>query len=1701
MRERGRRGVRDGGLQPRAGDGPGRRRRLRRRGVHQPRPRPPRLPRRRRGLLRGQGRALHARAGPARPGQRRRRVRPPAGSTRPTIPIAHVLGRRAPTPTGGRRRRARPRRGSTFTVLGPDGRQVAAGVPLAGDFNVANALAAIAALAEAGFDAAAVAAGIAARPAGARPAGAGRRRAGLPRGRRLRAQARRRRGRAEHAAPAHRGPADHRDRRRRRPGPGQAPADGRDRGPARRRARRHRRQPAHRGPGRDPRRVLAGAATAAAPRCVEIGDRRDGDPRRRCAAPAPATSCWSPARATRQDRRSGAWCTRSTTARSSARSSRRVADDPDDPGRDRRRRRRTSSHGDPATVVDRCRPSSTPARSSRAGSSSPRRRARRRPRLRRRRSRRARPPCSAAGRPACPPSWSTTRSPRSGTLARDVRRPAARPDGRRRSPARQGKTSTKDLLAQVLGRGGPTVATAGTFNNEIGVPLTVLRATRDTRYLVVEMGARGVGHIAYLCGDRPPDGRRRAQRRHRPHRRVRQPEDIARQGRARRGAARRRRRRAQRRRPCVAAMARAHGRPGVITFGEPAADVRVARRRRSTTSGGRRFALASRPAHRHRVSARASRGAPGRERGRGRRVALAVGLAARRVADALSAAEPGRRWRMEVHERADGRARSINDAYNANPDIMRAALEDAGRRSGGARPGRTVAVLGEMRELGDARHRPSTHAIGRLAAAARRRRSSSWSASGAPDRRRRRREVVDWGGDGRARRRARRGSRVVAREVAAGDVVLVKASRAAAWSRSRPLLDEATADEDGRGREPMRAILLGGRPRAARHPARHPRARSRSCAKQGYGQPIRDDGPTTHHTKRGTPTMGGLVIILAVVLGYFAAKLHHPGPAVGLGPAAAVPVRRARPGRLPGRLHQDRQAAQPRPAEQGQDDRPDRGRARRSGSRAVAVRSRTTAASTPASQQSPSSATSRLELPASSWSLLIWVIVAGTSNAVNLTDGLDGLATGASMMVFGAYTLVDIWQNNQSCAISPTAALLRGARPARPGGRRGRDHRRLLRLPVVERLAGRRSSWATPARCRSAARSPGFAIMTRTELLLVVLGGLFVDHHAVGDPPGRLLQGHQGQTHLPDGAAPPPLRDARLGGGHHRDPVLDHHRPLRRRRPRDLLRRVGRRRLDEHPSRTLAAGRRLAGTASARSSPASACPASPPPTPCTHLGASRHRARRADAERQGREGRSCSRSSAPTSASGEGATATLPDDVDLLVTSPGLAARPPAAARRPPARGVPVWGEVELAWRLRDPSHAAPWLGVTGTNGKTTTVQMLDAILRAAGLRSVAAGNVGLPLVEAVMDPEPYDVLAVELSSFQLHYTDSMSARVRRGAQRRPGPPRLARRPRMADYAADKGRIYERRPARLRLQRRRPGDRARWSARPTSSRAPGRSASPWACPRSGWSAWSTTSSPTAPSSRSGDTSAAELCTLADLASPAPHNRRQRARRGRAGPRPRRPAGGGPRRAARLPARRPPDRGRSPRSTGSPRSTTPRPPTRTPRSPRCTATTPSSGSPAGWPRAPGSTSWCRPSRGRLRGVVLLGADRRVIAEALSRHAPDVPVIEVAGGETEAEHDPWSASWRRRPTLARPGDTVLLAPGCASMDMFADYAARGDAFAEAVRRLDGTRLTTEGRATHRDDRPWRPRPADRAGAPAAPRRSLGWFAALRGPSTGR
>ena len=156
-----------------------------------------------------------------------------------------------------------------------------------------------------------------------------------------------------------------------------------------------------------------------------------------------------------------------------------------------------------------------------------------------------------------------------------------------------------------------------------------------------------------------------------------------------------------------------------------------------------------------------------------------------------------------------------------------------------------------------------------------------------------------------------------------------------------------------------------------------------------------------------------------------------------------------------------------------------------------------------------------------------------------------------------------------------------------------------------------------------------------------------------------------------------------------------------------------------------------------------------------------------------------------------GGNRSLPPGTDVVVTSPAWRPSDPMLESALSA-GVPVWGEVELAWRLRGDT---PWLCLTGTNGKTTTVQMLASILTAAGLRTAAVGNVGMPVTEAVMDPQRYDVLAVELSSFQLHWTSTMSAHA--AAVLNVAPDHLdwyagsAQSPQEA-YAADKARIYAR---------------------------------------------------------------------------------------------------------------------------------------------------------------------------------------------------------------------------------------------------------------------------------------------------------------------
>ncbi len=431
---------------------------------------------------------------------------------------------------------------------------------------------------------------------------------------------------------------------------------------------------------------------------------------------------------------------------------------------------------------------------------------------------------------------------------------------------------------------------------------------------------------------------------------------------------------------------------------------------------------------------------------------------------------------------------------------------------------------------------------------------------------------------------------------------------------------------------------------------------------------------------------------------------------------------------------------------------------------------------------------------------------------------------------------------------------------------------------------------------------------------------------------------------------------------------------------------------------------------------------------------------------------------------GPGVATALPADaghVDLVVVSPGFRPDAPLLTEAR-AAGIPVWGEVELAWRLRDTAAAggaAPWLCVTGTNGKTTTVRMLDAILRAAGLRSDAVGNVGRPIVEAVMDPEPYDVLAVELSSFQLHYTDSMAAES--AAVLNIAEDHLDWYDDMASYAADKGRIFERvrRACVYNVDDPETERLVREADVEEGARAIGFTLG---IPSVGMVGLVDDVLADRAFVDERHNSAAELCTLADLdwdgragrsGGPAPHvvaNALAAAALAR--------AHGVSQQAVRdgLRGFRPDGHRSSTVATNEGVTYVDDSKATNPHAARASlqAYDPVVWIAGGLAKGAVFDDLVASVRDRLRGVVLLGRDRDVIAGALSRHAPDVPVIILDDGETGPDQSqPMDRAVNAARRLAQPGDTVLLAPGCASMDMFSDYAARGDAFVAAVQRTKG------------------------------------------------
>jgi UDP-N-acetylmuramoylalanine--D-glutamate ligase len=416
---------------------------------------------------------------------------------------------------------------------------------------------------------------------------------------------------------------------------------------------------------------------------------------------------------------------------------------------------------------------------------------------------------------------------------------------------------------------------------------------------------------------------------------------------------------------------------------------------------------------------------------------------------------------------------------------------------------------------------------------------------------------------------------------------------------------------------------------------------------------------------------------------------------------------------------------------------------------------------------------------------------------------------------------------------------------------------------------------------------------------------------------------------------------------------------------------------------------------------------------------------------------------------GADATTGLPGEPDLVVTSPGWRPTQPllAAAR---AGGVPVWGEVELAWRMRPVHGGAPWLTLTGTNGKTTTVRMLARMLEAAGLRAAAVGNVGTPILDAVLSPEPFDVLAVELSSFQLHWLSGgpLSVAPLASAVLNVEPDHLDWHGSMEAYARDKGQVYERTQLACvyNVQDPRTEQLVRDADVAEGCRAIGFTRG---LPAVGMLGVVDDVLADRAFVEERRTSAAELATLADVQGEAPVLAPHQVSNALAAAALARAAGAPPG-AVRdgLRGFRPDPHRIAHVQTfagvsfvDDSKATNP---------PAAAASLASFDHvvwvAGGLLKGADVDDVVRAHAHRLRGVVLIGRDREQIAAAIARHAPDVPVVEVASTETGAMDDVVRLAAR----MAQPGDTVLLAPAAASMDMFRDYAQRGEEFAAAVRR---------------------------------------------------
>ncbi|HET9540206.1 MAG TPA: UDP-N-acetylmuramoyl-L-alanine--D-glutamate ligase, partial [Candidatus Limnocylindria bacterium] len=385
---------------------------------------------------------------------------------------------------------------------------------------------------------------------------------------------------------------------------------------------------------------------------------------------------------------------------------------------------------------------------------------------------------------------------------------------------------------------------------------------------------------------------------------------------------------------------------------------------------------------------------------------------------------------------------------------------------------------------------------------------------------------------------------------------------------------------------------------------------------------------------------------------------------------------------------------------------------------------------------------------------------------------------------------------------------------------------------------------------------------------------------------------------------------------------------------------------------------------------------------------------------------------------------TPPEGTDLVVTSPGLPPTTPLLVAAEEA-GVEVIGDIELAWRLGMTLPNPPvWLAVTGTDGKTTTAGMLEAILLASGAKAVACGNIGLPVIDAVLGG--YEVLAVELSSYQLHWQFSMHAHA--AAVLNIAEDHLEWHGSMAAYVQDKGKIYT--GAGLAVynaddieSERLAADKPAKVSFTLGSPAPGQFGviDGWLVHGDLVLAPTDEVRPVGPHNVANALAAAALARAYGVSPEAV----------RAG----------------LNAYQPPaHRVELIAESGGVRYVN---------DSKATNTHAAHGSLGAFE----SVVWVaggllhgaevddlvEAAAHRLRGVVLIGTDQDVFAAALARHAPDVPVHRVSS----RDDDPMLTAVRAANAMASDGDVVLLAPAAKSHDLFASYVHRGTAFAGAVR----------------------------------------------------